>query len=238
MTKSIHSTASRRQTVAGTPSTPEPSNFIDPTTLPDEYAMRVRGDCLAPAIKGGDAILVDQRQPYAVGDLVRVFLKPEWVAPGCTKRRAQAAHHEHAARRDLSLREHPDSNIMPVLVCEQDNPHLQYTIPADQILAVHRCMGRTPRRSRWSRCSTKRTNAGGPRWTFGRMLRFVIGTPCLLCPRGRTCRTTFSKCSRRCRSVNFAHCLTGTLFGSGLRKATRQDRRGGPRRTAYTTRLA
>ena len=42
--------------------------------------MRVRGDCLALAINGGDAVLVDQRQPYSTGDLVCVFLKPECVA--------------------------------------------------------------------------------------------------------------------------------------------------------------
>jgi hypothetical protein len=37
--------------------------------------MRVRGDCLAPAIKAGDAVLFDRRQPYAPGDLVGVYLK-------------------------------------------------------------------------------------------------------------------------------------------------------------------
>ena len=44
----------------------------------------------------------------------------------------------------LPYEAHPDSNIMPVLVCEQDNPHMQYTIPADQILAIHRCLGLVP----------------------------------------------------------------------------------------------
>jgi hypothetical protein len=39
---------------------------------------------------------------------------------------------------------HPDSNVMPVLDCEQDNPAMQYTIPADQILAIHRCLGLVP----------------------------------------------------------------------------------------------
>jgi hypothetical protein len=38
---------------------------------------------------------------------------------------------------------HPDSNIMPVLF-EQDNPPRQYTIAADKILAIHRCMGLVP----------------------------------------------------------------------------------------------
>ena len=57
------------------PATPQPG-FTDPTTLPDEYAMRVRGDCLAPAINAGDAVLFDKRQPYKTGDLVGVYLKP------------------------------------------------------------------------------------------------------------------------------------------------------------------
>ena len=66
MTKTMHSTIDRPAEAA--------PNFIDPTTLPNEYAMR--GDCLAPAIKADDAVLFDQRQPYAAGDLVGVYLKP------------------------------------------------------------------------------------------------------------------------------------------------------------------
>jgi SOS-response transcriptional repressor LexA len=68
MTKTMHSTSSRPAEAA--------PNFTDPTTLPDEYAMRVRGDCLAPAIKAGDAVLFDQRQSYKPGDLVGVYLRP------------------------------------------------------------------------------------------------------------------------------------------------------------------
>jgi phage repressor protein C with HTH and peptisase S24 domain len=78
MTKTMHSTTSRRQTPAGTAgrqpavteNAPASASFVDPTTLPDEYATRVRGDCLAPAIESGDSVLVDKRQPYAAGDLV------------------------------------------------------------------------------------------------------------------------------------------------------------------------
>ena len=135
MAKSAHSTT--------TPAPAQPG-FIDPTTLPNEYAMRVRGDCLAPAIKGGDAVLVDQRQSYKVGDLVCVFLEAECVAPGNTNVGLKRLVMNMLPGITFPYRAHPDSNIMPVLVCEQDNPHWQYTIPADQILAIHRCMGLVP----------------------------------------------------------------------------------------------
>lgn len=141
MTKSLHSTTSRRKTVAPAPAQP---GFIDPATLPDEYAMRVRGDCLAPAINAGDSILVDQRQPYSTGDLVCVFLKPECVRPGDTNVGLKRLVMGLMPEVTLPYRAHPDSNIMPVLVCEQDNPHMQYAIPADQILAIHRCLGLVP----------------------------------------------------------------------------------------------
>jgi hypothetical protein len=36
---------------------------------------------------------------------------------------------------------HPDSNVIPVIIVEQDNPRRQYTITADRILAIHRCLG-------------------------------------------------------------------------------------------------
>lgn len=120
-----------------------PSTFIDPTTLPDEYAMRVRGDCLAPAIKAGDAVLFDQRQPFAPGDLVGVYLKAE-CSGGSTNVGLKRLVMNMMPGVTYPYQAHPDSNIMPVLVCEQDNPHRQYTIPADQILAIHRCMGLVP----------------------------------------------------------------------------------------------
>ena len=121
-----------------------PSSFIDPTTLPDEYAMRVRGDCLAPAIKAGDSVLVDQRQPFAPGDLVCVFLKAECVHLGSTNVGLKRLVMNMMPGVTYPYQAHPDSNIMPLLVCEQDNPPRQYTIPADQILAIHRCLGLVP----------------------------------------------------------------------------------------------
>ena len=147
MTNAMHSTTSRRQTLAGTaapqPAKTEQAGFIDPTTLPDEYAMRVRGDCLAPAIKGGDSVLVDQRQQYSTGDLVCVFLKAE-CSGGSTNVGLKRIVMNMMQGVTYPYVPHPDSNIMPVLVCEQDSPHRQYTIAADHILAIHRCMGLVP----------------------------------------------------------------------------------------------
>jgi hypothetical protein len=120
-----------------------PSNFTDPTTLPDEYAMRVRGDCLAPAIKAGDAVLFDQCQPYAPGDLVGVYLKPGCYG-GSTNVGLKRLVMNMMPGVTYPYTPSPTSNVMPVLVCEQDNPHRQYTILADQILAVHRCLGLVP----------------------------------------------------------------------------------------------
>lgn len=130
---------------AHTTTAPAPAQpgFIDPTTLPDEYAMRVRGDCLAPAIKAGDAVLFDQRQPVAPGDLVGVYLKPGCFG-GSTSVGLKRLVINMMPGVTYPYKAHPDSNIMPVIVCEQDNPHRQYTIPAGQILAIHRCLGLVP----------------------------------------------------------------------------------------------
>ncbi len=39
---------------------------------------------------------------------------------------------------------HPDSNVIPVLIVEQDNPRRQYHLPADMLLGVHKCLGPAP----------------------------------------------------------------------------------------------
>jgi hypothetical protein len=58
------------------------SALLHPAELPDQYARRVAGDCMAPAIKDGEAIIVDKRLPYKAGDLVVIYMRPELVAPG------------------------------------------------------------------------------------------------------------------------------------------------------------
>ena len=149
MAKTAHTT---------TPPAPAQPGFIDPTTLPDEYAMRVRGDCLAPAINAGDAVLFDQRQPCKAGDLVGVYLK-EGCYGGSTSVGLKRVVMNMMPGVTYPYQAHPDSNIMPVLVCEQDQPHRQYTIPADQILAIHRCMGLVP-----DGVALYEPETGEPRW--------------------------------------------------------------------------
>ena len=115
--------------------------FLDPATLPDEYAMRVKGDCLSPAIKEGDAVVVDKRLPYAAGDLVVIYMRPELVGKGemgiYVKRLVMSV----APYVKFPWREHPDSTVHVVVIIEQDNPRRQYVITADRILAMHRCLG-------------------------------------------------------------------------------------------------
>ena len=77
--------------------------FLDPATLPDEYAMRVVGDCLAPAIKEGDAVVVDKRLPYKAGDLVVIYMRPELVQPRRDGHLRQAAGDERRALRQVSV---------------------------------------------------------------------------------------------------------------------------------------
>jgi hypothetical protein len=115
--------------------------FLDPADLPDQYARRVAGDCMAPAIKHGDAVIVDKRLPFKAGDLVVIYMRPELVAPGeigiYLKRLALGV----PPYVKLPHKEHPDSNVAALIIAEQDNPRRQYAIRADRILAMHRCLG-------------------------------------------------------------------------------------------------
>jgi len=125
------------------PAAPTP-DFIDPSELPDRYAMIVQGVCLEPEIKDGDCLMFDKTVPYKAGDLVILFKRPERVQPGrlpaIVKRLVMApppwVKFPHV--------EHPNSDVHALLIAEQFNPKGSFAIPCADLLAVHKCLGPVP----------------------------------------------------------------------------------------------
>src|SRR5687768_2602541 len=54
---------------------------IDSAALPDQYGMRVMGNCMLPQIAHGDLLYFDKREAVHPGDTVIIFLRPEIVEP-------------------------------------------------------------------------------------------------------------------------------------------------------------
>ena len=75
--------------------------FLDPADLPDQYARRVAGDCMAPAIKHGDAVIVDKRLPFKAGDLVVIYMAARAGSPGRDRHLPEAPRSRCSALRQI-----------------------------------------------------------------------------------------------------------------------------------------
>lgn len=130
--------------VGAEPLPPKRHLTIDPSLLPDEYVMICEGKCLEPEIADNTKLLFSASQPYAPGDFICIYFKPEFVKPG---------HHQALVKRlvlnlfpglKFPYKKHPDSNVMPVIITEMFNPPMRFAYPADAILAIHKCLGPVP----------------------------------------------------------------------------------------------
>lgn len=115
-----------------------PLPFIHPDDMPDQYALTGVGRCMEPLIGDGTLLVFDKHQEPQRGDIVGLVFTQEaarrWGAPGLLKRLTFAL---------------PPSDLPPgchgLVVVEQINPPRQYTIPAGDILAVHKAIGTAER---------------------------------------------------------------------------------------------
>lgn len=103
---------------------------IDPSILPPLYAGVARGACMEPEIPDGTKLLFSRAEPCRPGDVVVIWLRLESVEPGT---------HQARVKRLVAL---PDRTT-PLLV-EMINPPTLLFVAADNVLAMHRCMGPVP----------------------------------------------------------------------------------------------
>lgn len=104
--------------------------FIHPDDMPEVYAMTGRGTCMVPLIANGATIVMDKREQPVPGDTVTLTFTREaaqrWGVPGLVKRLAFGL---------------PPAGFDGLIVVQQLNPPRFYTIPAGDVLAVHKCVG-------------------------------------------------------------------------------------------------
>lgn len=57
--------------------------FLNPFKLPKEFGLKIIGKCMDPMLEDGEFLYVNRDQTIKEGDFVAVFMKPEFVRPGC-----------------------------------------------------------------------------------------------------------------------------------------------------------
>ena len=109
--------------------------FLTAEDIPDEFAMQISGDCLAPDYRDGDHLVFTKARPSA-GDLAIFILKPELVPPGqlqCAVKQLAFAL-PHYVR--FPWTENPRSDVHAIAIARQTNPPMQFSIKCDRLLAV------------------------------------------------------------------------------------------------------
>jgi Peptidase S24-like len=115
---------------------------FDPATLPKMYALSVIGDCMEPAIADGAEAIFSKAEKFGPGDIVVIWFRPEVVKAGmarCAMKRLTLAPPPWVT--GFPYQDNPGSDVGALLVFEQDNPRLTYSMKCSDIAAVHKFTG-------------------------------------------------------------------------------------------------
>ena len=94
--------------------------------------MVVVGNCMSPGICDGETLVFHRDSLILMKDIVVIYRDPARVQPG---------EHQAIVKRFMG---YGRCDAGEGVVIEFDNPPTQGVIPNDQILAMHRCLGRLP----------------------------------------------------------------------------------------------
>lgn len=122
-------------------------HFLDPAKVPaTKYGLHVVGNCMAPQINEGDTVTIDATAKVKQGDVVAIYLKRGGrTFAGGTNVGLKRVVFNMMPGLKYPYVKRPDSNVMPIIIVEQLNPPRQYQIAADEILAIHKCLGLMPK---------------------------------------------------------------------------------------------
>jgi hypothetical protein len=112
--------------------------FPDVASIPETYAMQLRGSCLDPELMDGDEVVFTSTEPPMAGEFAIFILRPELVSPGGVQSMIKRLVMAPPPYVTLPWRENPKSTAHAVVVAEQLNPGRQYFIKCERLLAVHR----------------------------------------------------------------------------------------------------
>ena len=121
--------------------------FIDPATLPDIYCSTSVGVCLSPLIPDGATIAFSKLEAPKSGDFAVI-----WQRPGIVTNGQQAIVKRLAMNIPpwvkFPYKDHPQSDVLAIIMAEQLNPKRTFTIKCSDVLAVHKAIGYLPKRNK------------------------------------------------------------------------------------------
>ncbi len=103
---------------AQVPAYPE---FLNPSDMPERYALICDSDCMLPEIASGTKLVFNSAQPCKPGDMVALFFRPEDVEPG--------THQVRVKRLVVGLApwtvwgKPSRGDVQPIIIVEMLNPH-------------------------------------------------------------------------------------------------------------------
>jgi len=121
---------------------PENSNEPDPNELPAVYASTCRGECLEPYYHDGDCLVFSKDEPAHAGDFVGVWLRPHAKPEAKPLRWVKRLAMEIMPGTTFPFALSPGSEIEPLVVLEMLRPERTYQIPARDVLAMHKVVGK------------------------------------------------------------------------------------------------
>lgn len=120
------------------------NEHVDPAKLPDQYVVEVQGACLQPVLADGALALIDKTEPYAPGDLVVLYWRPEFLKPGQLQGIVKRLVMAPPPLVKFPYSDNPESEVVALVVVQQLNPQRQHMIKCAELLAVYRCLGPVP----------------------------------------------------------------------------------------------
>ncbi|HTC04882.1 MAG TPA: S24 family peptidase [Xanthobacteraceae bacterium] len=118
--------------------------LLDPNKITTPYAMEVRGGCMSPIIDDGFSAAVDPRQQPKGGDIVVIWLRQPLPQFGPFNKVIKQLVLNIPFHVKFPFKNHPDSEVSPVLIVETITPFTQCHVECSDVLAVHLVIGRFP----------------------------------------------------------------------------------------------
>ena len=117
---------------------------LDLNAFPDRYGMVCQGACLEPDVPDKSILAFSKSEPYARGDFVVLYWRPEFVKPGRLQGVIKRLVTPPPPWVKFPWREHPESDVKALVLVEMLNPRQQLVVPCAELLAIHKCLGLVP----------------------------------------------------------------------------------------------
>jgi hypothetical protein len=109
--------------------------------VPEVYAVWVAGDCMAPLIPRGCAVICDQLSPLRGGDFVVVYKRRDLLKPGEMPGVVKRLVTDPPSKLTFPYTHNPYSEFEPCISLQTLNPERSFFMAASAIEAIHRCLG-------------------------------------------------------------------------------------------------